>query len=229
MAVLATVASVVVAGVQTATPAGAAATLPRPPGAGPPVPASGMGTQAALDNPRCHVKNPAGNVLLGGYGRFDSTTVAGGPVCVKAWKDGADNGGATASGVTADKVTVVGVLPNDQELSADELQRSVTMGGLALVVDSQRFRGGALSVTMGEIKADLRRAAMVGEEAALDLSLTMGGVELYVPSNWLVVNDVSPFMGVVEDKTEPRPDGTGVQRKLVLRGKITMGAVTITN
>jgi predicted membrane protein len=117
----------------------------------------------------------------------------------------------------------------NEQVSADELQRSVTMGGLALVVDSQRFRGGALSVTMGEIKVDLRRAAIEGEEAALDLSLTMGGVELYVPSNWLVVNDVSPFMGAVEDKTEPRPDAAGVQRRLVLRGKITMGAVTITN
>lgn len=117
----------------------------------------------------------------------------------------------------------------NEQVSADELQRAVTMGGVAVVVDSQRFRGGALSVTMGEIKADLRRAAMAGEEATLDLSLTMGGVELYVPSNWQVVNDVSPFMGVVEDKTEPRPDATGVQRKLVLRGKITMGAVTVTN
>jgi len=117
----------------------------------------------------------------------------------------------------------------NEQVSADELQRSVTMGGLELVVDSQRFRGGALAVTMGEIKADLRRAAMAGEEAALDLSLTMGGIELYVPSNWQVVNAVSPFMGVVEDKTEPRPDGAGVQRRLVLRGKLTMGAVTITN
>ncbi len=117
----------------------------------------------------------------------------------------------------------------NEQVSADELQRSVTMGGLSLVVDSQRFRGGALSVTMGEIKADLRRAAIEGEEATLDLSLTMGGVELYVPTNWLVVNDVGPFMGTVEDKTEPRPDAGGVQRRLVLRGKITMGAVTITN
>ena len=117
----------------------------------------------------------------------------------------------------------------NEQVSADELQRSVTMGGLSVVVDSQRFRGGTLSVTMGEIKVDLRRAAMEGEEAALDLSNTMGGIELYVPSNWQVVSDVSPFMGVVEDKTEPRPDAAGVQRRLVLRGKITMGAVTITN
>jgi len=117
----------------------------------------------------------------------------------------------------------------DEQVSADALQRSVTMGGLTLIVDSQRFRGGALSVTMGEVKADLRRAAIDGEEAVLDLSLTMGGVELYVPSNWQVVNDLSPFMGVVEDKTDPRPDASGVQSRLVLRGKITMSSVTITN
>jgi len=117
----------------------------------------------------------------------------------------------------------------NEQVSADELQRAVTMGGLALVVDSQHFRGGSLSVTMGEIRADLRRATMAGEEAVIELSLTMGGIELYVPSNWQVVSDLSPFMGVVEDKTEPRPDAAGVQRRLVLRGKLTMGAVTIKN
>jgi len=117
----------------------------------------------------------------------------------------------------------------NEQVSADELQRSVTMGGLSLVVDSQQFRGGSLDVTMGEIRADLRRAAVAGEEATLDLSVTMGGIELHVPSNWQVVSDVSPFMGAVEDRTEPRPDASGVQRRLVLRGKITMGTVTIKN
>jgi predicted membrane protein len=117
----------------------------------------------------------------------------------------------------------------NEQVSADELQRSVSMGNLALVVDSQQFRGGSLSATMGEIRVDLRRAAMAKDEAELDVSLTMGGIELYVPSNWQVVSDVSPFMGVVEDRTEPRPDAAGVQRRLVLRGKITMGAVTVKN
>jgi predicted membrane protein len=117
----------------------------------------------------------------------------------------------------------------DERVSADELRRSVSMGALTVVVESQQFRGGALSVTMGEVKADLRRAAMAGEEAALDLSMTMGNIELYVPTSWQVVSDLSPFMGTVEDKTEPRPDATGVQRRLVLRGGITMGTVTIHN
>jgi predicted membrane protein len=119
--------------------------------------------------------------------------------------------------------------PANEQVSGADLQRTVTMGDLALAVDSQQFRGGSLSVTMGELRADLRRAAIAGDDAVLDLSMTMGNIELIVPSNWQVVSDVAPFMGVVEDKTEPRPDAAGVQKRLVLRGKITMGAVTVKN
>ena len=95
--------------------AAGAATIARPAGAGPPVAASGMGTQAALDNPRCRHDDPK----YGPYGRFDNTEVGGGPVCVKAWKAGADNGGATAQGVTTNKITVVAVLPNDEQMKTD--------------------------------------------------------------------------------------------------------------
>ena len=77
-----------------------------------------MGTSAALDNPRCRQDDPSGTGLRG-YGRFDSTVVGGGPACVKAWKAGADNGGATWQGVTKDKVTVVAVLPNETQLESD--------------------------------------------------------------------------------------------------------------
>lgn len=116
-----------------------------------------------------------------------------------------------------------------EPVSTGDLQRSVTMGELALVVDSQQFRGGALGVTMGELRADLRRAAMAADEAVIELSLTMGNIELHVPGNWQIVSEVAPFMGVVEDRTEPRPDAAGVLRRLVLRGKLTMGAVTVRN
>ncbi len=70
---------------------------------------------------------------------------------------------------------------------------------------------------------------MSGDEAIIDVSVVMGGIELYVPSHWQVVSDVSPFMGAVEDKTEARPDATGVQKRLVLKGSITMGAVNVRN
>ena len=108
------VASSLVASAVSPSPASAAA-IPRPEGAGPPVAASGMGTQAALDNPRCRHDDPK----YGPYGRFDSTEIGGGPTCVKAWKAGSNNGGATAQGVTATKITVVVLAPNDEQLKAD--------------------------------------------------------------------------------------------------------------
>src|SRR5438034_80149 len=98
--------------------ADAATTTSRPQGAGPPVKASGMGTQAALDNPRCRHDDPT----YGPYGRFDTTSVGGGPACVKVWKQGADNGGATAPGVTKDRIKVVFVLPNDEQFKSDPVK-----------------------------------------------------------------------------------------------------------
>ena len=118
VALSAAISTLVVPVIATA-PAVGAATLERPKGAGPPVAATGMGTSAALDNPRCRAESTQGEPLLAGYGRFDSTVVGGGPVCVKEWKAGADNGGATWQGVTKDKITVVAVLPNDTQLETD--------------------------------------------------------------------------------------------------------------
>lgn len=118
---------------------------------------------------------------------------------------------------------------SSEAVSADEVRRSVTMGSLKLLVDSQQFKGGSIHATMGEVQLDLRRAAFAGDEIALDLSLLMSGVEIHVPSHWRVASDVSQTMGVVEDKTDPRPDAAGVQKRLLLRGNVTMGAVTIKN
>ena len=91
----------------------ASAAAKRPPGAGPPTPGAGIGTSAALDNPRCVL-----NERTEPYGRFDWTSVADGPVCVKPWDDDDDNGGATSQGVTADRVKVVVILPNETQRGA---------------------------------------------------------------------------------------------------------------
>jgi hypothetical protein len=61
----------------------------------------GVGSAAALANPKC---DPATK-------RVKYQTYAA-PLCVKPWKDGADNGGATAQGVTA-KTIKVAVLYGD--------------------------------------------------------------------------------------------------------------------
>jgi hypothetical protein len=91
-----------------------------PKGTGAPVAATGLSTSAALKNPQCNTTQPT----VGPYGQFNSSTLGGGPVCVKPWKAGADNGGATHAGVTADKVTVVAVVPNQAQLAAQIAART---------------------------------------------------------------------------------------------------------
>ncbi len=93
--------------------AAGAATVDRPKGAGKPTPGSGIGTTAATENPRC--VHDATHPAFGDYGAFDSSVVGGGPVCVKPWEDGDDNGGTTSPGVTADTVTLVALLPNEAQ------------------------------------------------------------------------------------------------------------------
>ena len=92
---------------------GSALAVQPPPGAAKPTPGSGIGTTAALANPNCAHDDPR----FGVYGQANSTVVGGGPVCVKPWKEGADNGGATAPGVTKDRILVYAIIPNDQQLS----------------------------------------------------------------------------------------------------------------
>ena len=58
---------------------------------------SGAGTAAAAKNPDCDPDT----------GRVKFPSLAGAPSCAKEWKDGADNGGKTAQGVTKDTIKVV--------------------------------------------------------------------------------------------------------------------------
>ncbi|MEX1009342.1 MAG: hypothetical protein WD271_16095 [Acidimicrobiia bacterium] len=88
--------------------AASTAVVVKPPaGAAKPVPGTGIGTQAAMDDPRCRT-----GAQYGVYGKWDSSSVGGGPLCVRPFKKGDDNGGATYKGVTATSIKLVAVLPS---------------------------------------------------------------------------------------------------------------------
>jgi hypothetical protein len=72
-------------------------------GVGTPPPGAGMGTSAALTNPRCDADG------IPGWGSFPMVTTTNGPYCVRPAPK--DNGGATSRGVTRDRIKVVVVLP----------------------------------------------------------------------------------------------------------------------
>ena len=100
--------------VSTSLAASAGAAVQRPEGAGKPPSGSGIGTAAAMNRADCRTNGD----VNAPYGYLDAALQGQGPVCVKPWKDGDDNGGATSSGVTGDAVTLVAVVPSESQATA---------------------------------------------------------------------------------------------------------------
>jgi hypothetical protein len=169
--------------------AGAHAAVQRPKGAGKPVATTGIGTAAALENPRCQKTSATGQVLAGGYGRFDSTAEGGGPVCVKVWKEGANNGGKTAPGVTADTITVVAVVPNDQQLGGTS-----AAAGTAPVLRSTNAPGGTYrDATHDYLLALMRYYETWGRDIEVKFVTSSGSDEAAQRADVVTIKAFKPF------------------------------------
>jgi hypothetical protein len=90
---------------------------------------------------------------------------------------------------------------------------------------STSFQGGSVTAVMGGIELDLRKAALGGGTAYLDVVAFWGGIEIKVPAGWAVDGRVIAMMGAFENKVDSPPSPTGP--KLVVRGHALMGAVVI--
>jgi predicted membrane protein len=90
------------------------------------------------------------------------------------------------------------------------------------------FRSAEATAFMGGCELDLRDALMnAGETAVVEVFVVMGGVNIFVPPNWTVSQEVVPLLGGVQDKTRSIPSSP-VQHLLV-RGTVVMGGVEISN
>jgi predicted membrane protein len=99
--------------------------------------------------------------------------------------------------------------------------------GIERKTSSQAFRGGDFTAVMGAGEIFLTGARTVPGGAVMDLFVVMGGVEITVPPDWRVVNDVWAFMGAVEDARKSTPPTS--ESVLYLKGICIMGGVEIKN
>jgi len=114
---------------------------------------------------------------------------------------------------------------NETETADSFLKESAILGGFNYKCNSQDFQGGDLTAIMGGVEIDLRDAS-IEKEAVVDVFAVMGGVEIQVPNDWMVHLKGSPILGGIEDKTHTEKDAT---KRLVIRGTVIMGGVTIKN
>jgi predicted membrane protein len=91
-------------------------------------------------------------------------------------------------------------------------------------VTSPLFKRADFTAVMGGIEVDLRAASPAGGEAVIDVFVVMGSVEIRVPPDWTVSNQVVAIMAGVDDKSTGEPLA---KNRLVLRGFVMMGGVEV--
>jgi predicted membrane protein len=101
------------------------------------------------------------------------------------------------------------------------------LGGIEKTCNSSDFRGGELTALMGGCELDLRHASIEENQAVLNVHALMGGIEIYVPTDWTVTCKVFPFMGGVEEKTSTSQSDK--KKNLLVRGFAVMGGIEIHN
>jgi hypothetical protein len=82
--------------------------------------------------------------------------------------------------------------------TADEFGIATYLGGVERTSSAAALRRGSVSVVLGGVDLDLREAMLDPSGADLDLSATLGGVNVTVPSDWRVVVDDRARLGGVE-------------------------------
>ena len=110
--------------------------------------------------------------------------------------------------------------------ATDVVHQFALMSGSTRRVTSEKFTGGDTSALMGGVELDLRSAKLEGGRAIVDVFAMWGGIDIFVPPGWEVLNEGIAIMGAIEDTTKPAP---AVGQTLVVRGFVMMGGVEIKN
>jgi predicted membrane protein len=95
--------------------------------------------------------------------------------------------------------------------------------GIQRKINSPVFRRADFTAVMGGIEVDLRQASTSGD-AVIDVFVVMGGLEIKVPPDWVVSNQIVAIMGGVSDKSTGVKDA---KHRLIIRGFALMGGVEV--
>jgi hypothetical protein len=111
--------------------------------------------------------------------------------------------------------------PGSNDMSVSEV---AVWAGKQRRIAEPSFRRADLTAIMGGVELDLRAAGTAAGEAVIDVFVMWGGIEIWVPPGWAVVNKVGVLMGGVEDKSTGTQDA---RHRLVVRGFVVMGGLEI--
>jgi len=112
------------------------------------------------------------------------------------------------------------------EIKEKDLDVFTVLSGSKRRIESKEFKGGKVSVLLGGVELDFSQASLAENQATLELTAILGGIEIWVPREWEVVIDSSAFLGAVEDKLKPAP-ATESRPTLFVKATAILGGIEI--
>ena len=115
-------------------------------------------------------------------------------------------------------------------LKDGRMQEAAVFGGGKRNIADPDFRGGKIDAVFGGFEIDLRRSAIVGESAEMEINAVFGGVEIRVPEHWRVeMKGAGVFGGYSDETRQPNPAEFPVIKRLILKGAAVFGGVVVKN
>lgn len=105
------------------------------------------------------------------------------------------------------------------------ISRSAVFGGSESIFLEPVFHGGNISAVFGGVVLDLRKTQLPEGDTYIDIEAVFGGVELYIPSNWIVEAKFQTVMGGFQDKRHI--SDVDKSRKLIVSGDLIFGGCEI--
>lgn len=113
---------------------------------------------------------------------------------------------------------------------AEYLDKNLMFSSSEQIVLSPNFRGGESNVMFGELKIDLRKASLHGNNAQLEINVMFGSTIIYVPSHWVIdVQNNTLFGDFRDNRSVQNAEDTTDAPQLVITGGCLFGSGEIRN
>lgn len=109
-------------------------------------------------------------------------------------------------------------------VDSDEVNFSVSFGSSIKYINSDDFKIANLKCTCGAMKVYFDNSKIIGDNAIINLDISLSGVELYIPKEWKIINNVDVTLGAVELKNM---GSSSFEKTVTLSGKTNLSGVEI--
>lgn len=111
-----------------------------------------------------------------------------------------------------------------ETIEGDIINLTTSFGGSIKYIDSDNLKKANIRCSFGEMKVYFDKALIQDGEAVIAFDVSFGGVEVFVPKEWTIDNQITTTLGGIEEKNRNNSTGTPV---LHLVGKCSWAGISI--